>query len=318
MNFYHLSKYHITPNRVIKITLFVVVLGLIIACYRLAIWPIRELDRCLVISTIDGIVLVDDSGCKEERTVLSRDGKLLKTPRFVAHGSQFLYWSAPDSALRLVSNNGKRSRWYPLDQQASGPNWHAKRMSTDGRFVAIDFGSRLAKQSVSLLELKSGRWQRLSNVVQARLDPSGTGEIVLHTMEGEFLVGSIMDEKDRHLISTITKVWDWDYDFNRKTLYVLESTGNRICIQNRAGIVKYVRLPIARAGMSVFWNARHGELWVGSHGPFSMSCKPCVFSGDGRYLGALHTAGPPFYIQGMDCKTIYCFKESLNRVPSQQ
>lgn len=301
---------------IFRLTITAIILmavGVAVYTYLVVFWPIQKLHRCFAFPGEDGVTFVEPDGRGVKRALQSTDGKPLEYPIFAVHDSRLFYWSRPDSSLGVVSGSSKEPKWYPVTRDTSRPDLRVRRISTDGRFVAMDIGSRLDKESALFLDLQNGRWERLPDATQIRLDPSGSGQVVVYTLQGKFVARNINGGKNPRIISQIPYVWDWDYAFDTKTLYILKSGLEHICVQDSSGLIKQVKLPMGWNGLAVFWQPEYKELWVPGHGVFSVLKVP-VLSGAGRYIGVLPPFGPPFYVQGMDCKDMRLIRNSLGVV----
>lgn len=283
----------------------VLAIGIVAGFYYIVLWPIQKLDRCYAVSVERGVAFVDCAGHRAIQELPSKDGNPLEHVIFTIHGSQLLYWSRIDSALGVVDRPGAKPRWYTVDRHGRGLHHAVRRISTDGRFVVMDIGHRGSEEPVLSLDLRNGKWKRMEGVLQARIDPSGTGQIAMRTAQRGFMIGEIRGDGGTHAISRVARVWDWDYDFGARNLYVLESIGSSITIVGDNGRVRRASLPATWNGLSVFWQGELGELWVGGYGAISAILRAPVFSGAGTYLGALHVSGPTFYLQSIDCRSIY-------------
>ncbi len=292
-----------------------VVMGALFLLYWIAFWPVKKVARSYVASSQSGvqsgIVFVDLDGRKAKLPLYSSTGEPLD-PIFTIRGSQVLYWSWPDKSFAAMDIKSRKVKWYGI-----GEDLGYGRITCDSRFVSMDSGPLADERIAVLLDTKTEEWKKLGGVAEIRVDPSGTGRMVMLQEDGVFVSASTGNTENRHVLCKFREVRNWDYDFENSRLFVLRKyVQNEITVWSGNGSTKQLRLPINAQAFRPIWQSRVHELWVVGSGPTSATPRTLIFSSDLQYLGALPFVMPRSIV-ALDPQDVRAFAKSPGAVPER-
>ncbi len=268
--------------------------------YRLALWPMRTLDRCYLISCEGGICIVQTAREATAYRLPSMSGHALRFPPFALADRVFLYWSDPDAALCITNMESRNVRWLQMPRQLGLCQWNVDRLSADGSYAILNIRNQTARKAL-VVDLKRNIWRIMPNTCQARIDPCGSGRVALRTTDGTIIVEDIAGKFHKVIAKGLDSAKDFDYDFSSETLYVLERDQSHFQSVSNGNLRKRTRLPWPWIGLSIIWQRDIVEIWIPGHSLLSILKLP-VFSAQGEYLGDAGLYLPSFYAEAANSK----------------
>ncbi|MHB1000728.1 MAG: hypothetical protein ACYC27_15920 [Armatimonadota bacterium] len=271
-------------------------------------WPLHKPERVFLSNCSDGVTFHGNNGHGATYEIKSKNGEILEFAPFAVTDSAFAYWSWRDDAVAWVSDSHKEIIWFsiPGNIGVDMSTCNALRLSTDGHFVAVEMDGPDEKQTVFLLNIEDDVWKVVPDAQQARIDPSGSGRILVCTDQNELVMRNLtVPGKDVSFTSLAPDTVDWDFDFNSQMLFYLDysSSGqSRVVRILKSGKRTTRSLPLFWDGLDLYWQPGYQELWVAGHSLLSIQKHP-IYSAKSRFLGNLPTSS--FYFIEADSKIEY-------------